>query len=58
MVMLAEHIGDDLSIFQGKRDIQVGCRFPFLHGAVHRGHREPCSMYSDSNFMLHPHLGR
>ena len=28
MVVLAEHIGDDLSIFQGKRDIQVGCRFP------------------------------
>ena len=28
MVVLAEHIGDDLSIFQGKRDIQVACRFP------------------------------
>ena len=28
MVVLAERIGDDLSIFQGKRDIQVGCRFP------------------------------
>ena len=27
MVVLAENIGDNLSIFQGKRDIQVGCRF-------------------------------
>ena len=28
MVVLAECIGDDLSIFQGKRDIQVGYCFP------------------------------
>ena len=27
MVVLAEHTGDDLFIFPGKRDIQVGCRF-------------------------------
>ena len=28
MVVLTEHISDNLSIFQGKRDIQVGCCFP------------------------------
>ena len=27
-MVFAEHIGDDLSIFRGKRDVQVGCRFP------------------------------